>query len=182
MTNNSVTLVRVIDEQIIYNSAMKLDNHLFVPRFNKMIYDYLKSITKNKQLVPQNTLFNPVLEFEDWFMSCGIDIESTTSLIKGAKGAKNIGTPVTEEVDDKTTSIHLRPTVRANPDISVWYKSPVEAKLINLIENDSLEDFLEDCRFKHVNKVNLKKLSKKLNCSDKTTKKLIKTHAPYILE
>ena len=182
MTNNSVSLVRVINEQIIYNSATKLDNRLFVPRFNKMIYDYLKSITKNKQLVPQNTLYNPVLEFEDWFMSCGIDIESTTSLIKGAKGAKNIGTPVTEEVDDKTTSIHLKPTVRANPDSSVWYKSPVEAKLINLIENDSLEDFLEDCRFKHVNKVNLKKLSKKLNCSDKTAKKLIKTHAPYILE
>ena len=181
MKNNSVSLVRVINEQIIYNSAMKLDNHLFVPRFNKMIYDYLKSITKKKQLVPQNTLYNPMLEFEDWFMSCGIDIESTPRLIKGAKGARNIGTPVTLEVDDKTTSIHLRPTVRANPDDSKWYRSPIEAKIINLIENERLEEFLVDCRFKHVNKINFKLLSKKLKCSDKTAKKLIQLHAPYIL-
>ena len=78
--------------------------------------------------------------------------------------------------------LHLKPTVRANPDNSVWYKSPVEAKLISLIENESLEEFLEDCRFKNVNKINLRKLSKKLNCSDKTAKKLIRLHAPYILE
>ena len=182
MTKNNISLIRIINEPVIYKTALKLDNLAFVPRFNKMIYDYLKSITKDKKLVPQNTLYNPVLEFEDWFMSCGIDVESTTSLLKGAKGAKNIGVSVTQEVDDKTTSIHLRPTVRANPDNSVWYKSPVEAKLISLIENESLEDFLEDCRFKNVNKINLRKLSKKLNCSDKTAKKLIRLHAPYILE
>ena len=182
ISKNTISLIRLINEESIYKAALKLDNHTFVPRFNKMIYDYLKSITSGKKLVPQNTLYNPMLEFEDWFMSCGIDIDSTTSLVKGAKGAKNIGIPVTLEVDDKTTSIHLKPTVRANPDSSIWYKSPVEAKLINLIENESLDEFLKDCRFKHVDKINIKKLSKKLNCSDKTAKKLVLLHAPYVLE
>ena len=46
----------------------------------------------------------------------------------------------------------------------------------------SLEEFLVDCRFKHVNKINFKLLSKKLKCSDKTAKKLIQLHAPYVLE
>ena len=39
------------------------------------------------------------------------------------------------------------------------------------IENETLDEFLKDCRIKHVDKVNIKKLSKKLNCSDKTAKK-----------
>jgi len=182
MTKNNISLVRVINEPAIYQTALKLDNLFFVPRFNKMIYDYLKSLIKDKVLVPQNTLYNPMLEFEDWFMSSGVDIESTPSLIKGAKGVRNIGTPVTLEVDDITTSIHLKPTVRANPEDSKWYRSPIEAKIINLIENERLEEFLVDCRFKHVNKINFKLLSKKLKCSDKTAKKLIQLHAPYVLE
>ena len=72
------------------------------------------------------------------------------------------------------------PVKGQNSDILEKSKS----KLNSIMQHKrlSLEDFLEDCRFKYVNKVNLKKLSKKLNCSDKTAKKLIKTHAPYILE
>ena len=174
--------MRVINEPAIYQTALKLDNLFFVPRFNKMIYDYLKSLIKDKVLIPQNTLYNPMLEFVDWYMSSGLDIESTPSLIKGAKGVRNIGTPVTLEVDDITTSIHLKPTVRANPEDSKWYRSPIEAKIINLIENERLVEFLVDCRFKHVNKINFKLLSKKLKCSDKTAKKLIQLHAPYVLE
>ena len=58
----------------------------------------------------------------------------------------------------------------------------IEAKIVNLIENDSLDSFVDDCRFKNVNKINIKKLSEKLNCSDKTAKKMLQLHAPYILE
>ena len=73
---------------------MKLANDDFVPRFNKMIYDYLIALTKGKKLVPQNTLYNPILEFEDWFMSSGIEIEKTPSLINGLKGTKQSKLPV----------------------------------------------------------------------------------------
>ena len=67
-------------------------------------------------------------------------------------------------------------------DYKKWYQSPIEAKIVNLIENDSLDSFVDDCRFKNVNKINIKKLSEKLNCSDKTAKKMLQLHAPYILE
>ena len=147
-----------------------------------MIYDYLFALTKGKKLVPQNTLYNPILEFDDWFMSSGIEIEKTPSLTNGLKGTKQSKLPVIFEVDDKTASINLKPSIKANPDYKRWYQSPIEAKIINLIENDALDNFIHDCRFKNVNKINIKKLSKKLNCSDKTAKKMIQLHAPYILE
>ena len=182
MARNSIALIRTVDDPYVYKCGMKLANDDFVPRFNKMIYDYLIALTKGKKLVPQNTLYNPILEFEDWFMSSGIEIEKTRSLIDGLKGTKQSKLPVIFEVDDKTASINLKPSIKANPDYKRWYQSPIEAKIINLIENDALDNFIHDCRFKNVNKINIKKLSKKLNCSDKTAKKMIQLHAPYILE
>ena len=182
MLRNNIALIRIVDDEYIYKCARHLSTDVFIPRFNKMIYDYLISLTKGKTLVVQNTFYNPILEFEDWFMSSGLDIDKTPSLLKGLKGVKKSISPVILDVDTKTTSINLKPTVKANPDYKKWYQSPIEAKIVNLIENDSLDSFVDDCRFKNVNKINIKKLSEKLNCSDKTAKKMLQLHAPYILE
>ena len=73
-------------------------------------------------------------------------------------------------------------SVRANPDHKKWYSSPVESKIISLIENGTMDGFVSDCMFKHINKINIKKLASKLNCSDKTAKKFINLHASYLLE
>ena len=65
-----------------------------------MIYDYLIALTKGKKLVPQNTLYNPILEFEDWFMSSGIEIEKNVFVgdrvifIDGYTKKKSIFLPV----------------------------------------------------------------------------------------
>ena len=42
--------------------------------------------------------------------------------------------------------------------------------------------FIDDYKFDNINKINFKKLSLKLNCSDKTAKKIIEKHAPYLLD
>ena len=48
-----------------FTGAM-LKNTDFVICLNKTIYDYLTKLSGGKQLVPQNTLYQPILEFEDW--------------------------------------------------------------------------------------------------------------------
>ena len=45
-----------------------------------------------------------------------------------------------------------------------------------------IDGFVSDCRFKNVNKINIKKLAYKLKCSDKTAKKFLIEHAPYLLD
>ena len=58
----------------------------------------------------------------------------------------------------------------------------MESKIISLIENGMIDGFISDCMFKNVNKINIKKLASKLNCSDKTAKKFMNQHAPYLLD
>ena len=41
---------------------------------------------------------------------------------------------------------------------------------------------IADDTFENINKINFKKLSIKLKCSDKTAKKIIEKHAPYLLD
>ena len=81
-----------------------------------------------------------------------------------------------------TKKINASYSIRANPNHQKWYTSKVESKIISLIENGMIDGFVSDCMFKNVNKINIKKLSHKLNCSDKTAKKFMLQHAPYLLD
>ena len=174
--------IRIINNEYIYKCALKLDSDHFVERFNKMIYVYLLKITGGKTLMIDNTLYNPIIEYEDWFMSAGLDVHEIKSLADGLRGLKSSDSPVNYTKRTTPKKINASYSVRANPDHKKWYSSPVESKIISLIENGTMDGFVSDCMFKHIKKINIKKLASKLNCSDKTAKKFINLHASYLLE
>jgi len=174
--------IRVINNEYIYKCALKLDSDQFVERFNKMIYVYLKKISGGKKLMVDNTLYKPTIEYEDWFMSAGLDLDEIKSLADGLRGLKSSENPVNYCKKIEPKKINAAYSIRANPNHQKWYSSPVESKIISLIENGMIDGYVSDCMFKHVNKLNIKKLAHKLNCSDKTAKKFITQHASYLLE
>ena len=174
--------ILVINNEYIYKCALKLDSEQFVERFNKMIYVYLIKISGGKKLLVDNTLYNPIIEYEDWFMSAGIDVHEIKSLAEGLRGMKSSDKPVNYTRISNTKKINASYSIRANPNHQKWYTSKVESKIISLIENGMIDGFVSDCMFKNVNKINIKKLSHKLNCSDKTAKKFMQQHAPYLLD
>ena len=142
----------------------------------------MTKLSGGKQLVPQNTLYQPILEYEDWFMSSGISIEDTPSLFDYLKVKSPSKNPVVYAIDKMTNKINVTYSIRANPEDKKWYSSRTEGKIINLIESGLLEDYVSDCKFKNIDKINMKKLSEKLNCSDKTAKKLLALHAPHLID
>ena len=180
--SNTKETILVINNEYIYKCALKLDSEQFVERFNKMIYVYLMKISGGKKLLVDNTLYNPIIEYEDWFMSAGIDVHEIKSLAEGLRGMKSSDKPVNYTRISNTKKINASYSIRANPNHQKWYTSKVESKIISLIENGMIDGFVSDCMFKNVNKINIKKLSHKLNCSDKTAKKFMQQHAPYLLD
>ena len=130
--------IRIINNEYIYKCALKLDSDHFVERFNKMIYVYLIKITGGKNLMTDNTLYNPIIEYEDWFMSAGLDVHEIKSLADGLRGLKSSDSPVNYTKKITPKKINASYSVRANPDHKKWYSSPVESKIISLIENLSL--------------------------------------------
>ena len=180
--SNTKETILVINNEYIYKCALKLDSEQFVERFNKMIYVYLIKISGGKKLLVDNTLYNPIIEYEDWFMSAGIDVHEIKSLADGLRGMKSSEKPVNYTKVSNTKKINASYSIRANPNHQKWYTSKVESKIISLIENGMIDGFVSDCMFKNVNKINIKKLSHKLNCSDKTAKKFMQQHAPYLLD
>ena len=180
--SNTKETILVINNEYIYKCALKLDSEQFVERFNKMIYVYLIKISGGKKLLVDNTLYNPIIEYEDWFMSAGIDVHEIKSLAEGLRGMKSSEKPVNYTKISNTKKITASYSIRANPNHQKWYTSKVESKIISLIENGMIDGFVSDCMFKNVNKINIKKLSHKLNCSDKTAKKFMQQHAPYLLD
>ena len=174
--------VRILNNEYLYKCSLKLNSFEFSKRFNKMIYVYLTKLSGGKNLLVDNTLYKPIIEYEDWFMSAGIDVHEIKSIADGLRGMKSSENPVNYTKISNTKKINASYSIRANPNHQKWYTSKVESKIISLIENGMIDGFVSDCMFKNVNKINIKKLSHKLNCSDKTAKKFMLQHAPYLLD
>ena len=112
----------------------------------------------------------------------GFSVHEIKSLADGLRGMKSSQNPVNYTKVDNTKKINASYSIRANPNHQKWYTSKVESKIISLIENGMIDGFVSDCMFKNVNKINIKKLAHKLNCTDKTAKKFMQLHASYLLE
>ena len=90
----------------------------------------------------------------------------------------NTESPVAFNSNLKNELISAKYSIKANPEDPKWTSTPAESIIINLIQNETLDDF----KFENINKINFKKLSIKLKRSNKTAKKIIEKHAPYLLD
>jgi hypothetical protein len=174
--------IRTLDNEYVYYISTKTEKKVFVSAFNKMIYIYLDSLRFGKKLIPENTLYNPIIEYQDWFMSSGIDIDKAESLLTIKLDRLKTEYPVAYNSNLKSELISAKYSIKVNPENPKWSSTPAESKIVNLIQNETLGSFIDDYKFDNINKINFKKLSLKLNCSDKTAKKIIEKHAPYLLD
>ena len=90
-------------------------------------------------------------------MSSGISIEDTPSLFDYLKVKSPSKNPVVYALDKMTHKINVTYSIRANPEDKKWYSSRTEGKVINLIESGLLEDYVSDCKFKNIDKINYNK-------------------------
>ena len=119
-----------------------------------MVYEYIDSLRSGKSLVRENTLYNPIIEYEDWFMSSGIDIDKVESLLYINTNNFLTKRPVSYESTIIHNTISAKYSIRANPENSKWNTTPAESKIINLIQNGTLEAFINDFKFHNINKIN----------------------------
>ena len=90
--------IRNVNNEFCYTRGLQLEKKDFVPRFNKMMYEYINVLCPpNKPVVESHVLHNAIIEYENWFMMNGQIIQETPSLIQEVNGkTKN---PVSQSPD-----------------------------------------------------------------------------------
>tara|TARA_X000001036_G_scaffold78167_1_gene69861 strand:- start:530 stop:1327 length:798 start_codon:yes stop_codon:yes gene_type:complete len=87
---------RTIDNKFLYKKATLMDSDNYLIRFNKTIYDWIidmlpKSFNDkdSRFLSDQHLLYQPKLEFENWFMKNGLTINECKSMSDDWKVIEN---------------------------------------------------------------------------------------------
>jgi Fic family protein len=113
-------------------------------------------------------------------MMNGQVIDKTPSLIQEVNGkTKN---PVSQSPDPNHELETAHKLLKQQKEIIKQLRNPSEQKVKELVGKGELDKLIDGTRFKSSGKINWSKLRKLLGCSDKTAKKLITHHAPYLLK
>lgn len=169
-----------INNEFCYTRGLQLEREDYVPRFNKMMYDYIKDLCPiDKPIIESHILHNALIEFENWFMMNGEIIEETTSLIDDVNTTTH--KPVSKSIDPNHELANSHRLIKRQKEIIRQLKSPAEQKVRELIGKGELDKIVDTKRFRSSGKINWRRLAKELGCSDKKAKSLIKDHAPYLL-
>jgi len=173
--------MRSINNEFIYKRGLLLAQEEFVPQFNKMIYDFLINILNGKQPTDEKTLYNPILEFEDWFETSGYIVAEMQSLLDEVE-ATDEENVVSKKIEPNQELVNAQNIILKQRDKIKLLKNPATEKVKDLINKNRLDEFVDRLKFKSSGKINWSELSKKLGCSDKKAKLIIKEHAPYLLK
>ena len=185
---DSVISHKTINNRWFYQKATKIPRLEYAARFNKTIYDWIidmlpKSFNddKIKFLSDKHILFQPKLEFENWFMKNGLLINDTPSLFNDFKKEnrksfseleiyKNEARIATKKLKEMTHKYRLA-------------KDPPRSRVDKMIEESSLDDFIDiNCRKKN-GKLNWAELGRQLGCHADTARKIIlETGLTYLFD
>lgn len=169
-----------INNEFCYTRGLQLEMEDYVPRFNKMMYDYINALCpNNKHVVETHVLYNAIIEYENWFMMHGNVIDKTVSLVEDVK--RETDNPVAQSFDPNQELRAAHNIILNQREKIKQYKNSAEHRIKELIGTDKLDDLVDSTRFKSSGKINWKKSATLLGCSDKKAKSLIEDHAPYLL-
>lgn len=185
---DDVILNRTINNHWFYQLATKIPREEYILRFNKTIYDWIidmlpKSFNDNstKFLSDKHILYEPKLEFENWFMKNGMLINDSPSLFDNFEGEKGEGISELEIYKNEA-----RVTTKKLKEMTHKYrlaKEPYRAKVQMMFEEGTLETWIdENCRKKN-NKLNLAEMGRLLGCHADTAKKVLRqTGLAYLFD
>jgi len=182
-----------LDNQHCYIQALNLDNKAFRIAFNKMIYTWIinmlpKSFVegRSKFISNEHLLYQPKLEFENWFQSRGVMLDNAPTLLD----------PITLPTISDTSKaiVHTDQSIKDNEHSVLVQKLKEEReknkKLKNRsweiafeedLESGALQDVVDSVRFTSSRRINKKKLATKYGCTDKTILDLLIKYAPHLL-
>ena len=183
---------RTIDNEFLYKSACNMDSANFIIRFNKTAYDWMIGMLpqsfndkKSKFLSDQHLLYKPKLEFENWFMKNGLNINECKSLFDEYIRPQSIS----DEDIKNNLIVQMKKKIQEDQNLKREYreniyrlKNPAKTRLEYMIQNDTIANWIDThCRFKN-GTINKTALGKELNVDRKTaTKLLIDLGQAYLL-
>ena len=185
---NEVMPHRKINNCWFYQRATKIPRNEFILRFNKTIYDWILDMlpqsfndSNTKFLSDKHILFEPKLEFENWFMKNGILINDAPSLFDVFQKENEEGISELEIL--KNTDIAKTKKVKELTQKLKLAKEPYKAKVQGMLEEGTLETWIdENCRKKN-KKLNLAEMGRLLGCHADTAKKVLKqTGLAYLFD
>lgn len=185
---DEVIPTRTINSNWFYQKATKIPREEFVLRFNKTIYDWIIDMlpqsfndSSTKFLSDKHILFEPKLEFENWFMKNGILINDAPSLFDDFEKEDEEGISELEILQNsdiaKTKKIkELRHQVKL-------VKEPYRARIQKMNEEGSLQTWIdENCRKKN-GKMNWAEMGRQLGCDPQTAQRVLKeTGLTYLFD
>ena len=190
---------RTINSYWFYQKAIKIPKKDFTLRFNKTIYNWILDMlpqsfndSSTKFLSDKHILFRPKLEFENWFMANGIIINDAQSLfdvfINDTPSLFDVFQKEKEESGSKleiykNTDIAKTKKIRELRYKVTMVKDSYRVKVYKMIEEGTLDDFInKNCRKKN-GKMNWAKLGNQIGCHADTARKIMKeTGMTYLFD
>jgi hypothetical protein len=162
---------RVIDNRFFYQKATFIPRDEFIVRFNKTIYDWMMDMVGDN-LNEQHLLYNPILEYQNWFMKNGIFLYDAPSLFDDFENKDEEGISELEIL--KNTDIAKTKKIKELRHQVKLGKEPYRARVDKMIEEGTLDGWIdENCRKKN-GKMNWAQVGKQLGCHADTARKVMK--------
>ena len=179
---------RMINNKWLYQKATKIPKNEFIRRCNKTLYDWIIDMlpqsfndSDNKFLSDKHILFEPKLEFENWFMTSGLIINDSLSLFDDFEEEKKEGLSELEIL--RNTDIVKTKKIKELRHQLRLMKEPFRDKVRKMINEGILDDFIDkNCRKKN-GKINWAELGRQLECHADTAKKMmLETGMNYLFD
>ena len=168
-TTDEVIPHRTIDNRFFYQKAKLIPRDKFIVRFNKTIYDWMMDMVGDN-LNEKHLLYNPIIEFQNWFMKNGLIIDNAPSLFDDYK---TDDTGISELEILRNTDIAKTKKIKELRHQVKLVKEPYRARIDKMIEEGSLEIWIdENCRKKN-KKMNWAEMGRQLGCDPQTARRVI---------
>ena len=184
--NNELIPTRTINNQWFYKKATIIPRKEYTLRLNKTIYDWILHMlpqsfndSSTKFLSDKHILFEPKLEFENWFMKNGMLINDSPSLFDELEEEEGFS----ELEIYKNTDIAKTKKIKELRHQIKMVKEPYRARIQKMNEEGSIQTWIDDnCRKKN-KKINWEEMGRQLGCDPQTAQRVLKeTGLTYLFD
>ena len=170
-----------INNEFCYTRGLQLEMEDYVPRFNKMMYDYInKLIPKNMPFNKHNLFYKPITEFNNWFMLRGLFVDEVPTLIDDPPAdSVEVKKSVHQETEDSISEKHqLTNELRVSHN-----KVQMQKREIKILKSGFTNNELERAAYltmKNTGTLNFAKLGRLIGKSDNGARNILKERLPHL--
>lgn len=171
---------RLINNRWFYQKATLIQRDEFIVRFNKTIYDWMMDMVGDS-LNEKHLLYEPILEYQNWFMKNGIFLNDAKSLFDKYENEDDDGISELEIL--KNTDVAKTKKIKELRHQVKLAKEPYRARIERMKEEGTLDTWIdENCRKKN-KKINWAEIGRQLGCDPQTAQRVLKvTGLTYLFD